>query len=137
VQKSFVDISTAIHLVMAEKLHFSPFTNCIICSGVVSCAVPVGNVSWMLFQEGRSTKFRLRRGQLWCMYICQTHIYLLVVYQIAGLDTTTCFGHNFWPSSGCTMKTYQVVIQLSLSCCLEERGCVGVRYRFGREGWRS
>ena len=29
---------------------------------VVSCAVPVGNVSWMLFQEGRSSNFRLRRG---------------------------------------------------------------------------
>jgi len=28
---------------------------------VVSCAVPVGNVSWMLFQEGRSSKLRLRR----------------------------------------------------------------------------
>ena len=25
--------------------------------GVVSCAVPVGNVSWMLFQEGRSSNF--------------------------------------------------------------------------------
>jgi hypothetical protein len=24
---------------------------------VVSCAVPVGNVSWMLFQEGRSSNF--------------------------------------------------------------------------------
>jgi hypothetical protein len=29
---------------------------------VVSCALPVGNVSWMLFQEGRSSNFRLRRG---------------------------------------------------------------------------
>jgi hypothetical protein len=26
---------------------------------VVSCTVPVGNVSWMLFQEGRSSKLRL------------------------------------------------------------------------------
>ena len=25
--------------------------------GVVSCAVLVGNVSWMLFQEGRSSNF--------------------------------------------------------------------------------
>jgi len=33
-------------------------TNC----SVVSCAVPVGNVSWMLFQEGRSSTLRLRRG---------------------------------------------------------------------------
>jgi hypothetical protein len=29
---------------------------------VVSCAVPVRNVSWMLFQEGRTSNFRLRRG---------------------------------------------------------------------------
>jgi len=29
---------------------------------VVCCAVPVGNVSWMLFQEGRSSNLRLRRG---------------------------------------------------------------------------
>jgi hypothetical protein len=29
---------------------------------VVSCAVPVGNVTWMLFQKGRSSKLRLRRG---------------------------------------------------------------------------
>jgi len=29
---------------------------------VVSCAVPVGNVSWMLFQEGRSSNLMLRRG---------------------------------------------------------------------------
>jgi hypothetical protein len=29
---------------------------------VVSCAVPVGNVSWMLFQEGRSSNLRLRLG---------------------------------------------------------------------------
>ena len=28
-------------------------------SHVVSCAVPVGNVSCMLFKEGRSSKFRL------------------------------------------------------------------------------
>jgi len=28
----------------------------------VSCAVPVGNLSWMLFQEGRSLNIRLRRG---------------------------------------------------------------------------
>ena len=25
--------------------------------GVASCAIPVGNVSWMLFQEGRSSNF--------------------------------------------------------------------------------
>jgi len=31
-------------------------------SSVVSCVVPVGNVTWMLFQEGRSSKLRLRRG---------------------------------------------------------------------------
>ena len=29
---------------------------------VVSCAVRVGNVSWILFQEGRSSNLRLRRG---------------------------------------------------------------------------
>jgi hypothetical protein len=29
---------------------------------IVFCAVPVGNVSWMLFQEGRSSNLRLRRG---------------------------------------------------------------------------
>ena len=29
---------------------------------VVSCADPVGNVSWMLFPEGRSSELRLRRG---------------------------------------------------------------------------
>jgi len=29
---------------------------------VVSSAVPVGNVSWILFQEGRSSIFKLRRG---------------------------------------------------------------------------
>jgi len=29
---------------------------------VVSCVIPVGNVSWMLFQEGRSSKLRLTRG---------------------------------------------------------------------------
>ena len=29
---------------------------------VVSCAVPVGNVVWMLFQEGRISNIRLRRG---------------------------------------------------------------------------
>jgi hypothetical protein len=29
---------------------------------VVSCVVPVGNVLWMLLQEGRSSKLRLRRG---------------------------------------------------------------------------
>jgi hypothetical protein len=29
---------------------------------VVNCAVPVGKVSWMLFEEGRSSKLRLRRG---------------------------------------------------------------------------
>jgi len=29
---------------------------------VVSCTVPVGNLSWMLFQEGRSSNFRLRWG---------------------------------------------------------------------------
>jgi len=28
---------------------------------VVSCAVPMGNVSWMLFQEGRSANIGLRR----------------------------------------------------------------------------
>jgi len=26
-------------------------------NSVVSCAVPVGNVSWMLFQEGQSSNF--------------------------------------------------------------------------------
>jgi len=31
-------------------------------SGVVSCAVSVENVSWMLFQEGQSSNFRLRWG---------------------------------------------------------------------------
>jgi len=25
--------------------------------------------------------------------------------------TSTSFGHRCWPSSGCTMKTYQSVIQ--------------------------
>ena len=29
---------------------------------VVFCADPVGNVSWMLFPEGRSSEIRLRRG---------------------------------------------------------------------------
>ena len=29
---------------------------------IVSCADPVGNVSWILFQEGRSTQLRLRLG---------------------------------------------------------------------------
>jgi len=29
---------------------------------VVSCTVPVGNASWILFQEGRSSNIRLRRG---------------------------------------------------------------------------
>jgi hypothetical protein len=29
---------------------------------VISYAVPMGNVSWMLLQEGRSSKLRLRRG---------------------------------------------------------------------------
>ena len=28
----------------------------------VSCVAPVGNVSWVLFQEGRSSKLKLRRG---------------------------------------------------------------------------
>jgi hypothetical protein len=28
----------------------------------VSCAVPPGNVSWILFQDGRSSNLRLRRG---------------------------------------------------------------------------
>jgi hypothetical protein len=28
---------------------------------VVTCAVPVGNVSWILFQEGRDSNLRLRR----------------------------------------------------------------------------
>jgi hypothetical protein len=31
-------------------------------ASVASCAVPVGNVSLMLFQEGRSSNLRLRRG---------------------------------------------------------------------------
>jgi hypothetical protein len=26
------------------------------------CVVPVGNVTWMLFQEGRSSNLKLRRG---------------------------------------------------------------------------
>ena len=29
---------------------------------VVSCVVPVGNLSWMLFHKGRSCNFRLRRA---------------------------------------------------------------------------
>ena len=29
---------------------------------VVSCAEPVGNVSWMLFPGGQSSELRLRRG---------------------------------------------------------------------------
>jgi hypothetical protein len=29
---------------------------------VVSCGAPLGNVSWMLFQEGQSSNLRLRRG---------------------------------------------------------------------------
>jgi len=29
---------------------------------VVSCADPVGNISWILFQEGQSSELRLRRG---------------------------------------------------------------------------
>jgi len=36
--------------------------HCTYWTTVVSCAVPVGNISWMLFQEGRSSKLRLRRA---------------------------------------------------------------------------
>ena len=36
------------------------FMEAILC--VVSCTVPVGNISWVLFQEGRSSNLRLRRG---------------------------------------------------------------------------
>jgi len=36
--------------------------DCVVWYFVVSCAVPVGNVSWILFQEGRSSKLRLKRG---------------------------------------------------------------------------
>ena len=36
----------------------------LVCIGqcVLCCAVPVGNLPRMLFQEGRSSNFRLRRG---------------------------------------------------------------------------
>jgi len=44
------------------KLQYSyPFIIIIIII-VVSCAVPVGNVSWMLFHEGQSSDRSLRRG---------------------------------------------------------------------------
>jgi len=55
-----------------------PFIHCYTSQGfrdtVVSCAVPVGNVSWMLFQEGRSSNFRLRKG------VEQAHIKCTVAY---------------------------------------------------------
>jgi len=38
------------------------YTAVLSCNIVVSCMVPVGNVLWMLFQEGRSPNLRLRRG---------------------------------------------------------------------------
>ena len=34
----------------------------VVCVATVSCAVTMGNVSWMLFQEGQSSNLWLRRG---------------------------------------------------------------------------
>jgi hypothetical protein len=38
------------------------YTAILSCNIVVSCVVPVGNISWMLFQEGWSLNLRLRQG---------------------------------------------------------------------------
>jgi len=38
------------------------YTAVLSCNIVVSCADPLGNVSWMLFQEGWSSNLRLRWG---------------------------------------------------------------------------
>jgi len=43
-------------------VNFATSKNLVLKSSVVSCGVPVGNVSWMMFQDGRSSNFRLRRG---------------------------------------------------------------------------
>jgi len=45
-----------------RDITLSPNMKMVSLAVVVSCAVPVGNVSWTLFQEGRSSNFRLRRG---------------------------------------------------------------------------
>jgi len=49
--------------------------------GVVSCVVPVGNESWMWFQEGRSSNLRLRRGVGQAAHTCNNpHVKCTGVY---------------------------------------------------------
>jgi len=51
-----------IHIYINENLYHDKINVYIWPSGIVTCAVPVGNVSWILFQEGWSSNFRLRWG---------------------------------------------------------------------------
>ena len=57
------------------------YTAVLSCNIVVSCAVPVGNVSWMLCQEGRSLNLRLRRGVGQAAHTCNNpHVKCIGVY---------------------------------------------------------
>jgi len=45
-----------------DQMVQSPSTSKRVGGNIVSGVVPLGNVSWMLFQEGRTSKLRLRQG---------------------------------------------------------------------------
>ena len=49
---------------------------------VVSCAVPAGNVSWMLFQEGRNSKLGWKRGVGQAAY---THTHTLAIISTSSV----------------------------------------------------
>ena len=64
---------------------------------VVSCAVPVGNVSWMLLLEGRRSNFMLRRGVRQVAHTCNNiHVkYTGVCAQtVNNTDTHKCIECN-------------------------------------------
>jgi hypothetical protein len=57
------------------------YTAVLSCNIVVSCAVPVGNVLWMLCQEGWSLNLRLRLGVEQATHTCNNpHIKCTGVY---------------------------------------------------------
>jgi len=57
------------------------YTAVLSCNIVVSCAVPVGNISWMLFQEERSSNLRSRWGVGQAAHTCNNpHVKCTRVY---------------------------------------------------------
>jgi len=84
-------------------------------NSVVSCAVHVGNVSWMLFQEGRSSNFGLRRGVGKAAHTSNNpHVKCTGVY-CAWIVNNAVISRLYWvqhPGSWILSWTLTLIIQL-------------------------